>query len=74
MNPRLEQELNTVLGVVFRAQKVFGGDTAPEDPPQFAPSRDLENNLGKGFFGPAAARAASAGPWRWPEQEIGTGR
>jgi len=50
VNPRLEQELDAVLGVVSRAQKVFGGDTPPVDPPEFAPRRDLEDDLGRGHF------------------------
>ena len=50
MNPKLEQEAKTVLGLVFRAQNVFGGDTAPTMPPDFAANRHLEDNLGRGYF------------------------
>ena len=50
MNPKLEQEAKTVLGLVFRAQNVFGGDTAPMMPPDFAVNRDVEDNLGCGYF------------------------
>ena len=46
----LEQEAKTVLGLVFRAQNVFGGDTAPTLPPDFAANRRLEDNLGRGYF------------------------
>lgn len=40
-----------VLGLVARAQNVFGGATSPAEPPQFAAPVDLEDDLGKGFFG-----------------------
>ena len=50
MNPRLEQQANTVLGLVFLAQNVFGRDTAPTKPPDFAANRDVEDNLGRGYF------------------------
>lgn len=55
MNPKLEQEAKTVLGVVSRAQNVFGGDTPPTEPPEFAAPSDLEDDLGKGYFGTTAA-------------------
>jgi hypothetical protein len=50
VSPKLEEEAKTVLGVVFRAQNVFGGDTAPTKPPDFAANRHLEDNLGRGYF------------------------
>jgi hypothetical protein len=57
LHPGLEQELNTVLGVVSRAQKVFGGDSPVVNPPRFAPGRDLENDLGRGHFAESTARS-----------------
>ena len=50
MNPQLEQEAKTVLGLVFHAQNVFGGHTAATMPPDFAANRHLEDNLGRGYF------------------------
>ena len=50
VNPKLEHEANTVLGLVCRARKVFGGDTAPIEPPDFAANRHIEDNLGRGYF------------------------
>ena len=50
MNPNLEQEVERVLGVVARAQNVFGGVTPPAEPPAFAARGDLEDNLGRGYF------------------------
>jgi hypothetical protein len=50
VNPKLEQEATTVLGVVSRAQKVFGGDTSAVRPPEFVAGRDLEDDLGRGYF------------------------
>lgn len=58
MNPRLEQEAQQVLGVVSHAQHVFGGGVPPTEPPAFAPRRDLEDDLGGGYFnapGPSGA-------------------
>ena len=55
MNPKLEQEAKRVLGVVSRAQNVFGGNTAPTEPLEFAAPSDLEHNLGKGYFRTTAA-------------------
>jgi hypothetical protein len=50
VNPKLEQETETVLAVVSRARDVFGGDAAPTAPPAFAADRDLEDDLGRGYF------------------------
>jgi hypothetical protein len=50
VNPKLEQETDTVLGLVCRAQNVFGGGTAPTEPPEFAAGRHIEDNLGRGYF------------------------
>lgn len=55
MNSRLEQEAQQVLGVVSHAQHVFGGDVPLAEPPAFAPRRDLEDDLGRGYFGTGAA-------------------
>ena len=50
MKPKLEQETQTVLKIVTRARNVFGGTTAPADPPEFAACYYLEDNLGRGHF------------------------
>lgn len=50
VNPRIERQVDSVLAVVVHAQKVFGGDTPPADPPLFAPRRDLADDLGRGQF------------------------
>jgi hypothetical protein len=50
VNPKLEQEAETVLGLVARAQNVFGGDTPPTEPPEFAANRHIEDDLGRGSF------------------------
>jgi hypothetical protein len=50
VNPKLKQEADTVLGVVSCAQDVFGGQIAPTEPPGFAAGRDIEDNLGRGYF------------------------
>jgi hypothetical protein len=50
VNPRIEEEVGRVLDVVVRAQKVFGGDAFPPDPPVFAARRDLEDDLGRGYI------------------------
>lgn len=50
MNPKLAQEADAVLGLVHRAQQVFGGDVPPIEPPTFAAGCDLEDNLGRGYF------------------------
>lgn len=62
MNSRLEHEAQQVLGVVSHAQRVFGGDVPPAEPPAFAPRRDLEDDLGRGYFGtraPSGSRGTS---------------
>jgi hypothetical protein len=46
----LQQQARNVLDVLSRAHKVFGGDRPPADPPAFVAPRDLEDNLGRGFF------------------------
>ena len=55
MKSLLEQQSKMVLGLVARAQNVFGGTTSPAEPPQFAAPLDLEDDLGKGFFGTPTA-------------------
>lgn len=50
MNPELEQEVSAVLRVVSHARNVFGCGVAPVEPPAFAAGRDIEDNLGRGYF------------------------
>jgi hypothetical protein len=50
VNPRIEREVDGVLDLVVHAQKVFGGDTPPTDPPVFALRRDLQDGLGRGHI------------------------
>jgi hypothetical protein len=49
-NPSIDIEAQKVLGVVSRAQDVFGGQSEPAHPPRFAAERDIEDNLGRGYF------------------------
>jgi hypothetical protein len=49
VNPKLEQEADAVLGLVRRAQQVFGGDVSPIEPPALAAARDVEDGLGRGY-------------------------
>jgi hypothetical protein len=53
VNPTLTPLTDHVLRVLHRAQNIFGGDTAPAGPPAFAAPRELEDDLGRGFFGGA---------------------
>jgi hypothetical protein len=46
----LQNQAREVLDVLSRAQKVFGGERPPADPPAFVPPRDLERDLGSGWF------------------------
>jgi hypothetical protein len=46
----VELQVNHVLGVLSRAQKVFGAGSPPADTPAFTPPRQLEDNLGRGHF------------------------
>ncbi|WP_162839947.1 hypothetical protein [Mycobacterium intracellulare] len=50
MDPTIDQEIDRILGLVSRARNVFGADNPPVVPPEFTPSRDLEDNLGRGHF------------------------
>lgn len=59
MNADLEREALSVKGVLSRAKKIFGGDLAPLMPPDFVAPRNLEDNLGKGHFGPAVSSSAA---------------
>jgi hypothetical protein len=55
VDPKLKDEARNVLTVVSHAHNVFGGDIVPATPPAFTGDRDLEDNLGRGYFGSAAA-------------------
>ena len=46
----LKQQAAQVLGLLSRAQAVFGGDQEPAAPPESATPPQLEDNLGLGFF------------------------
>ncbi|WAJ48022.1 hypothetical protein OK015_28660 (plasmid) [Mycobacterium sp. Aquia_216] len=70
MNPRLEQEAQQVLGVVSHAQHVFGGGVPPTEPPAFAPRRDLEDDLGGGYFS-APGTAGATAPTQRHSQSVG---
>ena len=48
MDAALHQEASNVLGLLSRAQQVFGGQAPPADPPAFVAPPDLEANLGRG--------------------------
>ena len=50
MDVGVELQVTRVLGVLSRAQTVFGAGRPPADPPVFTPSRELEDNLGRGRF------------------------
>jgi hypothetical protein len=50
MDAALHQHARTVVGLLTRAQQLFGGDTPPADPPAFAAPPDLEADLGRGRF------------------------
>jgi hypothetical protein len=46
----LHQETTNVLGLLSRAQQLFGGQAPPADPPAFFAPADLEADLGRGWF------------------------
>ena len=50
MYSALHHEARTTLDLLSRAQQLFGGQTAPADPPAFVAPPDLEDNLGAGWF------------------------
>lgn len=52
MSVKVNKNADTVLRALAHAQHIFGGQAAPTPPPDFAPPRDLEDNLGLGYFGP----------------------
>jgi hypothetical protein len=45
----LQHQADIVIQVLSHAQKVFGGDQAPADPPAFVAPTDLEQQLGDWF-------------------------
>lgn len=49
-NPSIDSATQKVLGVLSRAQDVFGGPSEPAEPPRFAADRDIEDNLGRGHY------------------------
>ena len=57
----LKQQAAQVLGLLSRAQAVFGGDHEPAAPPAPVIPAQLEDNLGLGFFD-GAHPAVTAGP------------
>ena len=50
MDTTKDQLLTQVFTALSRAQKLFGEDTPPVDPPVFVAPRDLEEGLGRGAF------------------------
>jgi hypothetical protein len=50
VDPKIEQEVDRVLGLLSRARTVFGADIPAVVPPKFTSARDLEDNLGRGHF------------------------
>jgi hypothetical protein len=46
----VQRQVDHVLAVLSRAQQVFGAGRAPADPPAFAASPDIEDDLGRGHF------------------------
>jgi len=66
----LNKNADTVLRALARAQHLFGGQTSSSPPPEFAPPRDLEDNLGLGFFGPSAPAPAAPAAYARPPQRV----
>lgn len=58
----VKQQAAQVLGLLSRAQAVFGGDEQPVAPPESRTPRDLEDNLGRSFFDGATATDARPRP------------
>lgn len=58
----VKQQAAQVLGLLSRAQAVFGGDEQPVAPPESRTPRDPEDNLGRGFFDGATATDARPRP------------
>ena len=50
MDTALHQQATNVLGLLSRAQQLFGGQEPPADPPAFVAPPDLEADLGHGWF------------------------
>ena len=50
MSNALHHEASHTLDLLARVQQLFGGETAPADPPAFVPPPDLEHHLGGGWF------------------------
>ena len=50
MDAALHEETTNVLGLLNRAQQLFGGQATPADPPAFIAPPDLEADLGRGWF------------------------
>ncbi|MUL48335.1 hypothetical protein FZI85_27465 [Mycobacterium sp. CBMA293] len=73
MNADLEREALSVKGVLSRAKKIFGGDVAPIMPPDFVAPRDLEDNLGKGYFGAPASSSTVPESMRRRPQSVDAG-
>jgi hypothetical protein len=46
----LHQEATNVLGLLSRAQQLFGGQAPPAEPPAFVAPPDLEADLGRARF------------------------
>jgi hypothetical protein len=50
VNVGVKRQVTHVLTVLSRAQQVFGAGRLPVDPPVFAASPEIEDNLGRGHF------------------------
>jgi hypothetical protein len=50
VNVGVKRQVTHVLAVLSRAQQVFGAGRPPADPPVFAASPEIEDNLGRGHF------------------------
>ena len=50
MQTATHQQATEVLGLLSRAQQLFGAPAAPAEPPPFGVPRDLEADLGHGWF------------------------
>jgi len=46
----LQQQASQILDLATRAKKVFGGDSTPQRPPEFAAPRDLEETISRDHF------------------------
>ena len=50
MDEGLQDQTDAVLRALTHAQAVFGGAEPPADPPAFVARRDLEDDLGGGWY------------------------